>query len=93
MIQSIVSLRAQAQKVGLTFWPIHKCSGCGYQCGYVIKDNQVSYDMGCDCIEGENQVRERSWFDLARSYNDKQPENNPYATIGYLDHINQYWKF
>lgn len=27
----------------------HKCSMCGYHCGYIYKGDNLYYDSGCDC--------------------------------------------
>ena len=68
-------------------WPIHKCSICGYQCGYLFdKDaERVAYDSGCYCAGREN-VNEVSWSQLADYYN---MQTNP----EYIKEMNDFWGF
>lgn len=37
--------------------PIHKCSMCGYQCGYFWSGEQLMYDPGCYCVSGDPEPR------------------------------------
>lgn len=57
----------QAAARGITFWPVHRCAMCRYQCGYAISGETVDYDAGCACSWGGPQLR--SWKDLADQYN------------------------
>ena len=84
MLKTAEELKEQAKKIGLKFYPVHKCSMCGYQCGYVISDNfeRVEYDNGCDCVN-YTIIQPRSWEDLASTYNMNQ----------YLEELNNVWKF
>jgi hypothetical protein len=70
-------LKEQAEKIGLSFWKIHTCSMCGYDCGYVIQGENVGYDSGCDCTYGRGGIQQRSWEELTEAFNRNQPENNP----------------
>ena len=75
MIKTSQELKEQAGKIGLTFWKVHECSMCGYQCGYIFNGDNVSYDAGCGCIY--QPPHPRSWEDLAETFNMNQPERNP----------------
>lgn len=57
-----------AREKNITFWGVHNCSMCGYECGYVIQGDYVSYDAGCNCTYGSG-LEPRSWEDLAAAYN------------------------
>ncbi len=52
----------------ITNWPIHNCSICGYECGYLFKDGKVGYDSGCDCVSYSN-IQQRPWSDIVEQYN------------------------
>lgn len=54
---------------GITQWPIHRCSICGYQCAYLFNyaDAEVMYDAGCDCVI--RWPMPRTWADVAAQYN------------------------
>ena len=91
MIKTTEELKTQAREKGITRWKIHNCSMCGYPCGYIINGDIVQYDSGCNCVQGE--LQERSWEDLAETYNRNQPENNPQIKQEYLDEVNEVWQF
>jgi hypothetical protein len=93
MIKTKEELQEQAKKIGLTFWEVHKCSLCGYPCGFIITEDEVGYDSGCDCIAGGGIIQPRSWENLAECYNLNQPENNPKISPEYLKELNDIWKF
>jgi len=40
--------------------PIHNCSMCGYECGYVLHGEEILYDTGCDCT-GRYIVEKRNF--------------------------------
>jgi hypothetical protein len=95
MIKTPHELKEQVQKMGLTHFPVHKCSMCGYPCGYIFSDDRVSYDSGCYCVGGI-KIEERTWEDLADTYNMNQPENNPDYAEKHPESFKQYyaiWKF
>lgn len=56
-----------ARERGITRWPLHNCSMCHYQCGFVFSDGQVAYDAGCYCSGGGLQPRTTE--DVAAQYN------------------------
>lgn len=87
-----VRLKAQAQKIGLDFYPVHDCSICGYTCGYRFHGESVFYDSGCYCVTYTN-LQPRDWQDLAYTYNMNQPENNPKISEKFLEDLNKTWKF
>ena len=92
MIKTVEELKRQANKIKLTFYPVHNCSLCGYRCGYIINGDKVSYDSGCYCVK-YMYIEERSWKDLAETYNINQPENNPDVSKEFLKRLNETWKF
>lgn len=91
MLKTSSELKEQAKKIGLTRWNIHDCSMCGYWCGYNIKDDDVTYDSGCNCSWGGEQ--ESSWDDLTESFNMNQPEKNPRMSEEALKKHYGCWKF
>lgn len=93
MIKTVDQLKEQAKKIGLYFYPVHECSMCRYACGYVIEEDSVGYDSGCDCTFGRGGVEPRDWEDLAECYNMNQPENNQKISEKFLQELNQIWKF
>lgn len=42
---------------------VHKCSLCGYQCGYARVANHLFYDAGCGCLYRPPELRE--WDSVA----------------------------
>lgn len=92
MIKTADELKAQAIKIDLGFYPVNKCSMCGYQCGYIIAGDKVVYDSGCYCVDDSNK-QTRDWEDLAKTYNLNQPENNPEISQKFLDEENKIWQF
>jgi len=93
MIKTADELKQQAIAKNITFYPVHNCSMCGYQCGYVIENDKVGYDSGCDCTYNAGGIELRDWDDLARSYNMNQPENNSRISPKFLDELNKTWQF
>jgi hypothetical protein len=91
MIRTADELKQQAQAIGLVFYPVHRCSMCSYQCGYIITGDGVLYDAGCDCLYRPPEPRD--WDHLAYTYNMNQPENNPKISQGFLDRLNEVWRF
>jgi hypothetical protein len=93
MLKTAEELKDQAKRLGLSFYPVHDCSLCGYKCGYVISaDLGLEYDSGCYCTSGSYEEI-RTWDDLAATYNLNQPENNPKISKDYLDRLNRVWQF
>lgn len=66
--------KEQAEKNKITWWNIHDCSMCGYPCGYLIHNGEVSYDNGCNCTGSEN-INPRTWEDIAGQYNMQSSPN------------------
>jgi hypothetical protein len=68
-------------------WPIHNCSLCRYECGYMFnfRDCEVVYDHGCDCVS-MHRKSVRSWDNVAEYYNMQQ---NPET----IKKMNEYWRF
>ncbi len=93
MIKTAEELKQQAIKENIQFYPVRNCSICGYPCWYRFYDNynRVTYDSWCDCCRWWEQ--QRSWEDLANTYNINQPENNPKISKKFLDDLNKVWKF
>lgn len=92
MIKSADELKAQAALKGITFWPVHDCSICGYTCGYYLYLEKPYYDSGCNCVYSQN-LDPRSWEDVAYTYNLNQPENNPQIRPEFLKTLNLTWQF
>lgn len=67
MQRTIQEFQRQAELKQIKFWPIHKCSICGYQCGFIFQAEGVYYDNGCTCIYYPPSQRE--WADVAEHYN------------------------
>ena len=92
MIKTEEQLKEQAKLKNITFFPVHSCSMCGYRCGFIIKDENVSYDSGCGCV-AYIDIQPKTWEDLTYIYNLNQPENNPKIKQNFLDELNETWKF
>lgn len=68
-------------------WPIHDCSICGYECGYLFDFGgyEVIYDSGCYCTH--RYVKEqRTWEDVAEHYNMQK-------NTDVIKKMNEYWRF
>jgi len=81
----------KAKEKGITKWNMHDCSICGYKCGYIIRGDKVTYDPGCDCVNGPE--RESSWDHLADHYNRNQRENNEHIEQKFIDEMDEFWGF
>jgi hypothetical protein len=69
MSRTGAEFRVAAAQRGITSWPIHNCSICGYPCGYRFdRRGGVWYDGGCHCV-GESRVQDSSWNAVAEHYN------------------------
>jgi len=75
-----------SKKKGITFWPVHICSICGFNCGYEICGEHVGYNSGCGCITCPGWIQERSWEDLAEHYNMQNSEK-------VIQKMNEFWGF
>lgn len=51
----------------------HRCALCGYQTGYDIDGDVVTFDAGCDCT-GRYSTRPSSFADIAETFNIQKPE-------------------
>jgi hypothetical protein len=77
---------------GIEYWPIHECSICGYECGFIfnLMTNRclqpVSYDRGCNCTRTYH-IEPRTWEHVASLYN--LNVNNPTVKKEY----DEFWKF
>jgi len=72
----------------IEYWPVHNCSMCDYECGYIFNFNghEVVYDSGCDCTR--RYVKEaRTWGNIAEQYNLNM--KNP----SIMKEYNEFWKF
>lgn len=72
----------------IDYWPVHNCSMCGYECGYIFfmfEEAEVAYDHGCDCTRRRDKSK-RDWSDVADQYNmQKHPD--------VIKKMNEYWRF
>lgn len=77
----------ERQTISVSKWFIHKCSMCGYQCGYIFfEDGRVVYDSGCNCFHLPYTLNISSWEDVASTYNRvTDPEE--------IAKMNKYWGF
>ncbi len=81
--------RKSAIENNIHYWPIHDCSICNYECGYLFnqyEDAEVVYDSGCDCTRRYVKTK-KDWPDVAEQYNINI--KNPEAIKNY----NEFWKF
>lgn len=62
--------KQQVAKKNILKWPVHDCSMCGYECGYLFnyEGYEVVYDNGCYCT-GITRNSQRSWEDVLEHYN------------------------
>lgn len=86
MTRTVEEFKQAAKKHGITKWPMHDCSICGYHCGFLIAGDEVNYDSGCDCITFGPVINLSSWEDLADHYNRQKNEH----VIG---EMNLFWGF
>lgn len=77
--------RRQAETIGLTYWPVRRCSLCGYLLAYIFEGNTVRYDAGCYCVVYQ-RIEPRSWDEVADFYN---MQSCP-ATVKEFD---EFWSF
>lgn len=61
------------QDAGITRIQIRDCSMCHYPLSYLISDDEIAYDAGCNCVSYHN-IEPRTWDDLARHFNIQKPE-------------------
>ena len=92
-MKTIQDFQQKAKEKDIKFVPIHKCSICGYQCGYVIEGDNVGYDSGCDCTYNGGGIQRRSWQEIADDYNRNQRENNKDISQEWLDETDKFWGF
>ena len=64
-----LEFKEQSNKHGITYWKIHNCSMCGYECGFHIDGDSVGYDNGCHCTRKSLNISSREWEDVAEQYN------------------------
>lgn len=83
-MKTIQDFKKQAKAKSITKWDIHKCSMCGYQCGYLIRGDDLFYDNGCFC--SMNPPNPRDWQDLPDHYNNQKNED-------YIKEMNKFWGF
>lgn len=60
--------KTAVKKHRITHWNSIRCPFCMYKKGYVFIDDKVFYDVGCDCITGEDLLKS-TWDDVADDYN------------------------
>jgi hypothetical protein len=90
-MKTIKDFQRQAREKNIERWDIHSCSICGYNCGYIIRGDVVTYDSGCRCIwMGEH---DSSWEELSDHYNRNTPEINPEIKEEYTKKVNDFWGF
>lgn len=93
MTKTVDELKQQAKDKNITHYPVRECSICGYTLEYLIRNDQVYYDSGCDCVSHSAGPQLRSWEDLAECYNRNQPENNPDIKPAFLIELDKTWQF
>jgi len=92
-MKTIEDFKKAAKEKNIKEWLIHDCCMCGYQCGYLIIEDEVLYDNGCDCMSGKRSPRQSSWEELVDHYNRNQIENNKNASQEVLDKMDNFWGF
>ena len=64
------------KRLGISRWNVWNCSMCGYECGFVFRnDDSVFYDPGCGCVTHNVPLEPRTWEDVANFYNIQKNEN------------------
>lgn len=65
----------------------HRCSMCGYPCGYVFSPDyeHVGYDAGCDCTK-RYIVNPSSYEDIANHYNMQK-------NVEHIKKMDEFWGF
>lgn len=76
----------QAERNNITRWNMHNCSICDFACGYVFIDGLVYYDSGCDCTNQGQNLKLRSWQNVADFYKSQSKE----SVIAKMD---EFWGF
>ncbi len=84
-MRTVEEFKESAEKNNITKWNVNDCSICNYHCGYIIRNGQVMYDSGCDCVSHSN-LQPRSWEDLAEQYNMQDHPN-------VIKEYDEFWKF
>lgn len=89
MIKSASDFKNSAIENNIDYWPIHDCSMCNYECGYLFfqyENYEVVYDSGCDCTNSRTK-HARNWEYVAEQYN----YNIKNKSV--IKKYNEYWKF
>ena len=95
-IRTPEEFQVQVKLKGIKVWEIRRCSFCNYPLAFVFaEDGRVGYDSGCDCSYGPSYIQERNWGDVARHYNNNQPEVNPNMNSDstWVVETNAFWGF
>ena len=66
-MKQIEDFKKAAKERNISHWDIHECSMCRYECGFIIRGEEVYYDSGCKCTMGP--LRQSNWEELAEFYN------------------------
>ena len=87
-MRTVEEFKESVKKNNIKRWDIHKCSICGFNCGYIfdIYNDQVYYDSGCDCVTYFVMPHPRSWNEVAEYYN---MQTNP----KYIAEMDEFWHF
>jgi len=88
VLRTAEEFREQAKARNIKRWPIHDCSMCGYECGYLFNEaGEVAYDSGCDCVLSlGDRISPREWENVAEHYNMQSSEN-------YIKEMDEFWGF
>jgi hypothetical protein len=79
--------KKQVENLQINSWPIHNCSMCDYECGFLFnyEGYDVVYDSGCDCTR--RYVKElRDWEEVAEHYNRQKHSE-------VIKKMNEFWGF
>lgn len=75
----------KAKEKNIARWILHKCSMCGYPCGFrFYPDGSVGYDSGCFC--SSQPVRHSGWGEVAEHYNEQTNDE-------VIKEYNEFWGF
>lgn len=85
-MKTAIDFKNAAIRKEIKRWDIHNCSMCNYACGYVIDNDRVFYDSGCDCTYRGQNLSPRSFEDIADHYNMQSNE-----TV--IQRMNEFWGF
>ena len=58
-------VKEQVTKSGIIKIDHHECTFCKYMTHYVVTDETLFFDSGCDCVSPHAPIRQVTWESLA----------------------------